>query len=906
MSRVVGREALLAEVRDSLERGESVALNGPVGVGKSALLTSIEEQRRATHDDAVLHARGAHEEHALPFAALRDLLAQCPPELVDELPVAVREPVAAGLVGIDATDELRSDLAAGFHSLLSAWSETRPVLMLLDDVQWLDGESSAIVGYARRRLRGRVALVATIGPGDNNEEIDVSGLHHLEVPPLPAAEMIDLLCEHGLSADIAQRVYVESGGIPSLALALCGAIGERPSVLGAPTPLPSSIARVLRDRFLAQPEEVRATLSQAALLHHPTVRQLERGGRLAAEEHVGRAAQSGLVCRAEGAIRFTPSALRQIIAELMPVDDRIALHAALADVAGTSAERLRHLALARPGVDADLARELGVAARDSAAAGAREIAAELYLLAADRSPYDLCEQRVEWLAAAVETAAPGNHVDLVVRALGDFLDATPTPAQSVRVRLAIPELAGYAVAALDEVMTAALADAGDDDLLVAKVLLQRARIALMESRPDLAERSSQRAVDLLERGDDCAELALGLTTLAVARRWLGGDHTACLDRALDLQGPTPTGFLHTSPEYMAARFAFYDDRLEEAWSGFSAMLSHVERGAGMDHVHVLRCLVEVGVRSGRCREAMQYAARASRVGEEFDLDAHTSWFITALAELAGGDLARARTLASHGAAAAEERGDTRYWQRHLVLLGQAQLRSGDAQGASEALGRVRAYEREHDFGDPTVNRWHVDLVTALVVLGRLDDAGEVLAEARRQVADRNGTDGVAAQLDRAEAQLLMSRCDLDHAEALLERSAKAAAELGMRIDVGRALVARAHVERRRRRAAAARATLQEALELFEHLHADAWATQVRSELMPDKAGSGADPLLDRLTDAEARVAREVAQGASNREIAERTYVSVKTVEATLTRIYRKLDVRSRTHLAALLVPAPPE
>ena len=100
--------------------------------------------------------------------------------------------------------------------------------------------------------------------------------------------------------------------------------------------------------------------------------------------------------------------------------------------------------------------------------------------------------------------------------------------------------------------------------------------------------------------------------------------------------------------------------------------------------------------------------------------------------------------------------------------------------------------------------------------------------------------------------------------------------------------------------------MQEALDLFEHLHADAWATQVRSELRPDKSSFATEPLLDRLTDAEARVAREVAQGASNREIAERTYVSVKTVEATLTRIYRKLDVRSRTHLAALLVPAPPE
>ena len=153
MSRVVGRETLLAEVTHLLERGESVALDGPTGVGKSALLTVIEERRRSTHADAVLHARGAHEEHALPFAALRDLLAQCPPELVARMPEAVRGPVDAGLLGIDVTDELRSDLAAAFHGLLTTWSEDQPVLMLLDDVQWLDGESSAIVGYARRRLR---------------------------------------------------------------------------------------------------------------------------------------------------------------------------------------------------------------------------------------------------------------------------------------------------------------------------------------------------------------------------------------------------------------------------------------------------------------------------------------------------------------------------------------------------------------------------------------------------------------------------------------------------------------------------------------------------------------------------------------------------------------------------------
>ncbi len=357
---------------------------------------------------------------------------------------------------------------------------------------------------------------------------------------------------------------------------------------------------------------------------------------------------------------------------------------------------------------------------------------------------------------------------------------------------------------------------------------------------------------------------------------------------------------------MAARFAFYDDRLDEAWTAFGAMLARVERGAGTDHVHVLRCLVEVAARTGRCREAVEYAARAARVGEEFDLDAHTGWFITAIAELAAGDLHRAATLARRGAEAAEQHGDLRYLQRHLVVLAQARLRTGDALGAREALERVRAIESEGGFDDPTVTRWHADLVAALLALGRLDEAGTVLAEARYAVRRREtrlGTEGVSAQLDRVEAELMLARGDLEGAEHALDRSAKVAADLGLRIDVGRALVTRAHLERRRRRVAAARSALQQAHDLFLGLHADAWAAQVRCELTPEQRPSGAaadDPLLGDLTEAEARIARAVASGASNREIAERSYVSVKTVEAALTRVYRKLDLRSRTQLAAYL------
>jgi DNA-binding CsgD family transcriptional regulator len=899
MSRVMGRVTLLSGVRHLLAQGASVALDGPPGIGKSALLDALE----SSVDALVLRASGAPTEQSMPYAALQDLIDQLPADLTAVVPEALRP--HGGLVGAPPSDDLRCAVSCAFRGLLDELTaDGRRVLLLLDDAHWLDPDSACVLGYARRRLVGRVGVVATVGPGSGTG-IDPTGLELIDVPPLDAGDMIDLLGQHGLPAHTAQRLHIESGGVPALALALCGAVGERPSLLGRPSPVPGRIEHVLRERFLALPDGVRGTLRSAALLHRPTVRQLERAGRLDAEEEVRRAVELGLLARSGDVLRFTPAVLGSVVAESTAAGCRAELHQELAEVAPTVAEQMRHRALADPRPDAGFSRVLADVAAEAAAGGAREIATELYVLAADRAPCALADERVEWLATAVETGALGNHAELVHRALVDLLAGSATPAQMVRVRVALLELAGSGVAAMDEMLTAALADAADDDRLVAMVLLQRARVALMESHPAVAVRHADRAVRLLRRAGEPDDLAGALTVLAVATRWTGtGLHDAHLAEALTLSGPPGAGMIHTSPAYMAARFALYDDRLEDAWAGFLAMFAQVERGAGMDQVHLLRCLVEVGTRLGRCTDAMTYAARAARTAEEFDLEPHTGWFITGMAELAGGDLASARTLAERGVLAAEEVGDTRYLQRHLLVLGQALLRSGEAHAARTALERIRAIEATQGIGDPTVNRWHPELVSSLVALGELAEAEVVLDAARRAVDGRLGTDGVSAQLDRAEAELLGARSDVEDALVLLDRSEKVCRDLGMRVDVGRALLTRAHLERRRRRAAAARAALETAETLFAEIHATAWLTQVRAELARGggAALSGLDGLL---TESEARVAAEVARGASNREIAERLYVSVKTVEATLTRIYRKLEVRSRTQLAARLTAGAP-
>ncbi len=918
MSRVVGRLTLLSEVRDLLGQGLTVALHGPTGIGKSALLDALEHQVSAApgRPPLVLRAAGSRAECSLPFTALQDLLDQLPAEVAGvpgARPSRPAERLAAGL----STDALRSVLCAEFRALLEELSADRPVLLLLDDLQWLDADSVCVIGYARRRLVGRVRLVVTLGPG--GEPADLADVRHLEVPPLDADDTIELLDRHGVPAHLAQRVYAESGGLPRWRSGWVARSAHPPA---RPPDAPAGEHRAGAARSVPRPAAVGAGDARPGGAPAPTD---GAPARARGPDRVRRRPACGGRCRPRRAHRDRASGR----AGTGPTTWCGSSHRAApgghrrdpgpAPRAGAPRARRGRTRRARPGPaprarrprpDAALARELGLAAQASAAAGRRELATELYLLAADRSPAELAGARVEGLVTAVETGAPGNHVDLVRRALADVRELPATPAQAVRVRLALPELAGSGVAEMDEVLTAALADAGDDDRLVAMVLLQRARVALMESRPDEAVRRADRAADLWRRAGDRAGEAAALTTLAVASRWTGsGRHDAHLAAALALapaSEPAPPGMTHVSSAYTAARFALYDDRLDEAWAANLAMLARVARGAGMDQVHVLRCLVEVGVRLGRCREALGYAARAAAVGEEFGLDPHTGWFITALAELAGGDLATARRLAQRGAAAAEERGDTRYLQRHLLVLGQAHLRSGDALAARTALARIRDIERSHAISDPTVNRWQPELVSALVALGSLGEAEQLVAEARASLDGRSGTDGVAAQLDRAEAEVLAARGDVGGALALLDRSAKVCADIGMRLDLGRALLTRAHVERRSRRAAASRAALAAAESTFADLHARSWLAQVRAELAPEPVAATDDPLLARLTDTEARIARLVCQGASNREVAERLYLSVKTVEATLTRIYRKLDVRSRTQLVTLLVPAPAE
>jgi DNA-binding NarL/FixJ family response regulator len=272
------------------------------------------------------------------------------------------------------------------------------------------------------------------------------------------------------------------------------------------------------------------------------------------------------------------------------------------------------------------------------------------------------------------------------------------------------------------------------------------------------------------------------------------------------------------------------------------------------------------------------------------------WFTAALAELAGGSLAEALRVAEAGSAASTQEHDQIFLTRCLALSGTIRLLLRETAAAVADLQQVRAMEVDQGIRDPATIRYHADLVEALIALGQTAEAADLLAETRH-AAERLNRRGVLASLDRAEAVLKAAQGDHARAEALLRRAEHTFNTLGLPLERGRVLLTRAHLEKRLRRAANARTIHSQAEAVFRRAQAPLWEPATMAAKPSEPATAAPTP---ELTAAEQRVVTLVAEGLPNREIAATLFLSIKTVEAVLTGVYRKLGVRSRTQLAVLL------
>ncbi|MEU5362102.1 AAA family ATPase [Streptomyces sp. NPDC005925] len=913
---VIGQEEILAAAREQLGRGGSVLLHGPAGIGKSTALRTLAGEYAATAH-TVLRCSATESESHLPFLALADLFGLVLDRVAGSLPAAQRTALESALTGRGESTLQRDGLALRLAvlSALRALAADGPVLVVADDLQWLDPASAELLGFAARRL-GDTPVQLLYAVRTDGEEYD----RHLRATPPDTLALrlgplsrgqVSSLLDHrgyrGLPRSTVRDIHRTSGGNPLFALELGRALAENPTSPrpGEPLPVPTSLRALVLSRLRMLSAEARRTLLVASAGARPTLALLHAAGRDGAEAETAQAAELGLLAtEPEGpAVRFAHPLISAALYADAPAQERRAVHAALSTAASDPIERARHLALATTGTDPDVAARLGEAAALARDRGAPSVAASLGLLAARHTPADGAPAPDERRLQAAEDAITAGEVDLARHIARDVLTRATVPADRVRAWMVVVEAAGQALGDVDAVFPQALADAGDDPRLLAQVHYQLAwRGLVVEGDFEEGRREAAHAAELAARAGDRRTELMALSFQSQTETLMGHpDAPVTIKRALMEPQDPQVACHHNGAGSARFRWLIMSDQLTEARTTVTALLREARRrGMVESEVHYVRMLAETELRAGHCGRALDLARESLRLARDCGIGEVPSALLTSLSEASGGDVDRAMALAREAVEQAEGDGDQMYVSRALAALGYAQLVAGDTAGTVRSLRRVR--ELEHGLGitDPARGRWQADLAEALVRVGEPDEAQE-LVDVTREQAVRLSRDSVVATLDRAEALIRAARGDHDAAVAQLTAARDWLARLGSGLEEARAAFSLAAL---RAPVPGGPASYDEAARLMRRCRALPWLRQVDaaaavSPAAPQPAPAvGADG-LEGLASMERQVASLVMEGATNREIAARLFISVKTVEATLTRVYRKLGIRSRVDIVRL-------
>jgi hypothetical protein len=409
---VIGRDETLGSIRAFLaavERGPTaLVLSGEAGIGKTILWEEgvAEAERRCGR---VLSCRGIEAEAALSFSGLSDLLSEVIAEVAPLLLPVRRRALEVALLLAEPGDDVPDARAIGvaFLDVLRILAECGPVLVAIDDVQWLDAPSAGAIGLALRLRVERVGFLVTVReapdvtvPFEFERLVPEDGLRRVALGPL-RADALHRLLRGRLGLELARpevtRVEEASGGNPFFALEIGRELARTNVALDSerPLPVPDSLGRLLGKRLERLPRVTREVLLVAALAGRPTADVVARayGEREQALAALELAAREGVVVLEGSRVRFRHPLFGSVCHEAAPVWRRQAVHRSLAGVVADPEERARHLALCTDRPDRGVASELDAAAEHAAARGATAAAASLSELAAAMTPADSLEER---------------------------------------------------------------------------------------------------------------------------------------------------------------------------------------------------------------------------------------------------------------------------------------------------------------------------------------------------------------------------------------------------------------------------------------------------------------------------------------------------------------------------------
>lgn len=928
---LVGREGERAALRAFLHRGDGTGpagtlLLGDAGIGKTALWRAVVEH---AGDDGwrVMSAAPTEAEQTLTFAGLGDLLSGVAPGELERLGTPLRHALEVALV-LRAPDGSGPDLRAvglGLSALLAHLARDQPLLVAVDDAGWLDSSSAIVLAFAWRRLGDQP--VRALLTARRTDDLDpallplVAPAALMRLGPLSFGATQELLRAGftGVSHGDVRRVHEIADGNPLHAIELVRAgraaapdtsrdgTDQLPGAADF-TP-PRELSDIVRSRLATLPASTRDLLLAAAALSRPTLDDLAAlaGGRDPVDD-VDRAVAAGLLTVVGARLRFGHPLYASACYRGASLAARRSVHRRLAEVVADPEERARHLARGVDEPDEQVAATLERAARAARRRGSPAAAAELELLGVERTPDPdgpSAERRTRAAVAhLVDAGSTGQARALLLQRIARHDEHGTDQAQHVHNLVALArveyEVGGPEVARA--VSERAVAAAGSDPQLLATAYLALASRSDCPAVERLAV--ANEGLRLLDGRPDADPTVLAglLLEKGLATYHLGhGMPRDLLDRAaaLEARASEPLPITWRARTCLGECLKYVDEfAASETILAETAVLAE-EHGDANALTGTLAHQSELALWLGRWDEAEDCARRAARLAIEAEQPGRLSFPLICQLLVAAhrGQHEAAGELGVAALTAARDARTGWFEAMTLAAVGFAELSADRPAAAVAAYAQVDAYTRENVITAPRQWRYLVDYVEALVLTGDLDLAADRLGALERWAGSlaSYAPDGWPALMAaRARGLLLERQGDRAGALEAIERAAAIGETLPLPFVRARTRLALGSALRRARSKSRSRQLLDQAIADLDALGACSWAERARRE---SARISGRAPSGQLLTVTEARVAALVAEGRSNREVAQELVVTPRTVEAHLTRIYAKLGVRSRAELA---------
>ena len=907
---LIGRSAELRAIADFLtsmaERPSALVIEGEAGIGKTTLWWAAVQQAQE-RGFRVFSARTSQVESVLAYAVVADLISDVDCATLDGLPDVQRIALDRVLLRAEGGGPPSDHrvVATALLSILERLAAKSPVLVAIDDVQWVDASSKSVIAFIARRLDRQIGVLVGEGPGANDGETTASwlqlarqsGIERIRLGPLSLGGLHTLISNrlgHSLPRPTTVRITEISHGNPFYALELAHATTIQ-SPAAEPV-LPASLAELMHDRIGELEGDVLDVLLAAACVPDPTVDLLaEATGTTAARtvELLEPVEDKGIIGIHGNRVRFNhPLLARGVYADASPARRR-RMHRALADIEPLPELKARHLALATVRSDPATLQALEIAADAACTRGAPAAAAELVDLAIQLGG-DTPEHRIR---AAMHHFQAGNAEP--ARALLEPMvsQLSPGPLRASAVNL-LAEMLMYdnSFAHAAELLRGTEDDAATDPAVLVQTFLLLSFAQVNTGEYDESLRYAEQAATVAEELNLPALTSqAGAMCVTVGLVCGHGVDEPRLKAALEMEDPDIDVSLPFSASAVNALALACTGRLDEARAQMLAVRNHsIERGANSHIMFIDLQATLIDIWRADFASAALTAEDAMERAEQLGGD-----HMAVIAQAAGAAVAAytgreldARTDANAAIEGANRCGSPRLADQPVMTLGFLDVSLGSYVEALTTLQPLIARINTLPGTEIVTAGFIPDAVEAMIALRHISEAGPLI-EALEYNGRRLDRPWMLAVGARCRSMSMAAKGDVEAATRMAQQAMAEHDRLPMPFERARTQLLLGQLQRRQRLNEAATASLSEALRAFEHMGTPLWAKRARDELSHTRSGPTQHP---RLTPPEQRVAELAAAGMTNRDVAAALFISPKTVEANLARIYRKLGIHSRAEL----------